>query len=167
MPGNYVPEAMQRTGTVPHEASDAAYRQSLSRRWPLAGAAIDQALAVLEQLGADRRIREPDPRSPHRHLQAPQEIWPEANYGSVASCDRSEAIEKPAVSSGFPRADEGTRTLDLLHGKRPRPFAPVRASALKRRVCRDSRRRSRTAPNPNERRALPLLPQLASPWLAG
>ena len=24
---------------------------------------------------------------------------------------------RPAVSSGFPRADEGTRTLDLLHGK--------------------------------------------------
>ena len=27
------------------------------------------------------------------------------------------AIEKPAVSSGFCEADEGTRTLDLLHGK--------------------------------------------------
>jgi hypothetical protein len=29
----------------------------------------------------------------------------------------AQAIEKPAVSSGFRRADEGTRTLDLLYGK--------------------------------------------------
>jgi hypothetical protein len=27
------------------------------------------------------------------------------------------ANRKPAVSSGFPRADDGTRTHDLLHGK--------------------------------------------------
>jgi hypothetical protein len=28
-----------------------------------------------------------------------------------------QAMKKPAASSGFCEADEGTRTLDLLHGK--------------------------------------------------
>jgi hypothetical protein len=36
---------------------------------------------------------------------------------STPFAEADDAIEKPAVSSGFSEADEGTRTLDLLHGK--------------------------------------------------
>jgi len=36
------------------------------------------------------------------------------------------------------KADEGTRTLDLLHGKCQRPFASVRTRSLKRAGCRGS-----------------------------
>jgi len=41
--------------------------------------------------------------------------------------------------TGVLEADEGTRTLDLLHGKCWRPFAPVRTRSLKPAVCRGFR----------------------------
>ena len=66
----------------------------------------------------------------------------------------------PADLQVLPKADEGTRTLDLLHGKCERPFAPVRARSLKTAVCSDSRPHQRTRANPSERRTLPFLPRI-------
>jgi hypothetical protein len=62
------------------------------------------------------------------------------------------------VSSGFQKADEGTRTLDLLHGKGWRAFAPVRSGSLKPLVCSGFGSAERTAANPSERRVQPLQP---------
>jgi hypothetical protein len=59
--------------------------------------------------------------------------------------------------TGVLEADEGTRTLDLLHGKCERPFASVRAGSLKPADCRVSRPSERTRPNPSERRNLAIL----------
>jgi hypothetical protein len=42
-----------------------------------------------------------------------------------------------AVREATFRADDGTRTHDLLHGKGWRAFAPVRARSPKRLVCSD------------------------------
>ena len=44
---------------------------------------------------------------------------PSQNLAKVLSGEEEppRTNEKPAVSSGFCKADEGTRTLDLLHGK--------------------------------------------------
>ncbi len=59
--------------------------------------------------------------------------------------------QKPPIDGGF-RADEGTRTLDLLHGKRWRAFAPVRFRCPKRRVAARSvraRERHRSRANAN------------------
>jgi hypothetical protein len=47
------------------------------------------------------------------------------------------------------RADEGTRALDLLHGKCERLFAPVRARSLKGLVCSGSRQASEPERTPN------------------
>jgi hypothetical protein len=57
---------------------------------------------------------------------------------------------KPPRVRGFGRADDGTRTHDLLHGKCERPSAPVRSRSLKRPVCRAFRigsERERTRAN--------------------
>jgi hypothetical protein len=62
--------------------------------------------------------------------------------------------------AGSFRADDGTRTHDLLHGKCERPFAPVRSRSLKRPVCGGFGRSGRTRANPSERRTLPFLPRL-------
>jgi hypothetical protein len=59
--------------------------------------------------------------------------------------------------TGVSEADEGTRTLDLLHGKCERPFASVRAGSLKPADCRVSRPSERTRANPSERRNLAIL----------
>jgi hypothetical protein len=66
--------------------------------------------------------------------------------------------DAPCAFAGLFRADEGTRTLDLLHGKCEPPFAPVRAHSLKPAICGDSVQRERTRANPSERRTLPSLP---------
>ena len=44
--------------------------------------------------------------------------------------------ESPAFAGLSVEADEGTRTLDLLHGKSTQTFAPVRSRSLKRPICR-------------------------------
>ena len=57
---------------------------------------------------------------------------------------RASVLRLPAETTkhcpfaGTLRADDGTRTHDLLHGKCERPFAPVRARSLKPPVCRVS-----------------------------
>jgi hypothetical protein len=56
------------------------------------------------------------------------------------------------------RADEGTRTLDLLHGKGWRAFAPVRVSSLNPSISGGFGSGKRTAANPSERRLQPLQP---------
>ncbi len=66
--------------------------------------------------------------------------------------------------TGVLGADDGTRTHDLLHGKCERPFAPVRAGALKPPVCRAFPPTERTRANPSERRTLPSLPQSRARW---
>jgi hypothetical protein len=43
----------------------------------------------------------------------------------------AENERNPRLAAGFRGADEGTRTLDLLHGKCERPFTGVRARSLK------------------------------------
>jgi hypothetical protein len=66
----------------------------------------------------------------------------------------------PSVQfAGTLRADEGTRTLDLLHGKCERPFAPVRTRSVKRLDCGTFPRIERTRPHPSERRTLPFSPR--------
>jgi hypothetical protein len=69
------------------------------------------------------------------------------------------ATTKPGDLQALLRADDGTRTHDLLHGKCQRPVAPVRARSLKPPVCRSFRAGERTEPNPSERRTLPSLPR--------
>jgi hypothetical protein len=61
------------------------------------------------------------------------------------------------------RADDGTRTHDLLHGKSRRTFALVRGGSLNpHRTARSGGSRERQQ-NPNERQVLPLLPRSFSP----
>jgi hypothetical protein len=55
---------------------------------------------------------------------------------------RSHYRNKNPRFTGVFEADEGTRTLDLLHGKGWRAFAPVRSRSLKRPVCSPSGRAS-------------------------
>ena len=64
----------------------------------------------------------------------------------------------PPLSGAFRGADEGTRTLDLLHGKCEQTFAPVRSGSLKRGVCSGFVSLERTAAHPSERRVQPLQP---------
>jgi hypothetical protein len=56
------------------------------------------------------------------------------------------------------RADDGTRTHDLLHGKDWQAFAPVRLCSLKPLVCSEFEERKRTEAKPSERRVQPLQP---------
>jgi hypothetical protein len=71
--------------------------------------------------------------------------------------------KKLASKRAFIEADEGIRTLDLLHGKCSRSFALVRARSLKRAGCRGFRSGERTGANPSERRTLPSLPRSRAP----
>jgi hypothetical protein len=66
------------------------------------------------------------------------------------------AKKTPPISGGFLEADEGTRTLDLLHGKGWCAFAPVCAGSPKPSVCSGFRSGGGTHPNLNERR-LPVI----------
>jgi hypothetical protein len=75
----------------------------------------------------------------------------QANKSTLNLATRVESLTTqttaPAVLQGSLRADDGTRTHDLLHGNYRRPFASVRACSLNRPVERKtglSVRRRRT-----------------------
>src|ERR671935_1150160 len=57
----------------------------------------------------------------------------------------------------------GLEPTTFCMAKCERPFAPVRASSLKRAVCRRFRTIERTRVNPSERRTLPFLPRNQAP----
>jgi hypothetical protein len=94
-----------------------------------------------------------------------------SSQGDWARCGGN---RKPRLSGASGGADEGTRTLDLLHGKCERSFAPVPASKAQAltsqtpaRACsrlfaqtcclRGLPHNERARPNPSERRTLPSL----------
>jgi hypothetical protein len=82
---------------------------------------------------------------------------------SMGRACKPSRTEHPARCGAFAKADDGTRTHDLLHGKSERPFAAVRARSLKPAVCRGFHASERTRPNPSERRTLPSLPRSQAP----
>jgi transposase len=56
-------------------------------------------------------------------------------FSCHAGCALTLKTTEPPGLRGFTRADDGTRTNDLLHGKGWRVFAPVRSRSLKAPVC--------------------------------
>jgi hypothetical protein len=93
----------------------------------------------------------------------PASLWHRLN-GRSLSCTQRRVCARPMrrrrrTSNSVFRADDGTRTHDLLHGKCQRPFAPVRARSLKPALSGTSVQCERTEANPSERRTLPSLPR--------